>query len=194
MGPAGEDSIAGSGSDYVTGFSYDSAENLTTISIGSSTESLHHPLPTMAVTAGSSYNADGQSTGTAVIFSGSSTSNSYSYDPDSQLTGSSGSSNNTYTYDLNGNPNSTGYTTGAGNEMTHSSGITYTYDNAGNMITATTASGTTTYTYDNANRVTNVDIHGTMAATYTYDALGRRIGIDDSGTQTWTVYNGKIGR
>ncbi len=42
-----------------------------------------------------------------------------------------------------------------------------------------------------ANRLTNVDINGTMAATYTYDALGRRIGVDDSGTQMWTVYNGK---
>jgi RHS repeat-associated protein len=43
--------------------------------------------------------------------------------------------------------------------------------------------------YDYDNRLTNVEINGTMAATYTYDALGRRIGIDDSGTQTWTVYN-----
>ena len=69
--------------------------------------------------------------------------------------------------------------------------MTYTYDNTGNMITATTTSGTTTYTYDYENRLTNVDIHGTMVATYTYDALGRRIGIDDSGTQTWSVFNGK---
>jgi RHS repeat-associated protein len=72
-----------------------------------------------------------------------------------------------------------------------SAGVTYTYDNNGNMITATTTSGTTTYTYDYENRLTNVDIHGTIVATYTYDALGRRIGIDDSGTQTWTVFNGK---
>ena len=65
------------------------------------------------------------------------------------------------------------------------------YDNVGNIITAKTSSGTTTYTYDYHNRLTNVDINGTMSATYTYDALGRRIGIDDSGTQTWTAYNGK---
>jgi RHS repeat-associated protein len=80
---------------------------------------------------------------------------------------------------------------GTGNELTKSPGVTYTYDNNGNMSTATTVSGTTTYTYDYENRLTNVDIHGTMAATYAYDALGRRIGIDDSGTQTWTVFNGK---
>jgi RHS repeat-associated protein len=59
------------------------------------------------------------------------------------------------------------------------------------MITATTGSGTTTYTYDYKNRITNVEVDGTMPATYTYDALGRRIGIDDGGTQTWTVFNGK---
>ena len=65
--------------------------------------------------------------------------NSYTYDADSQLTGSSGSTTLTYAYDANGNRNTTGYTTGAGNEMTHSPGVTYTYDNDGNMITATTA-------------------------------------------------------
>jgi hypothetical protein len=38
------------------------------------------------------------------------------------------------------------------------------------MITATTSSGKTTDTYDYENRLTNVEIHRTMAATYTYDA------------------------
>ena len=106
------------------------------------------------------------------------------------MTGSSGSSDDSYGYDANGNPNTTGYTVGTGNELTNSPGVTYTYDNDGNMITATTESGTTTYTYDYENRLTNVEIDGTMVATYTYDALGRRIGIEDSCTQTWTVFNG----
>ena len=66
------------------------------------------------------------------------TTNSYTYDNDSQLTGSSGASDDSYGYDANGNQNSTGFTTGAGNEMTNSPGVTYTYDNDGNMITATT--------------------------------------------------------
>ena len=83
--------------------------------------------------------------------------NSYTYDHAGQLTSSSGSFSATYTYDLNGNRNSTGYTTGAGNELTNSPGVTYTYDNDGNMITATTSSGTTTYTYDYENRLTNVE-------------------------------------
>ena len=58
------------------------------------------------------------------------------------------------------------------------------------MVTATTSSGTTTYTYDSENRLTNVEIDGTMSATYTYIAFNQRIGIQEGGTQTWTVFNG----
>jgi YD repeat-containing protein len=68
--------------------------------------------------------------------------------------------------------------------------VSYTYDNAGNVITSYTSGNTTTYTYDYDNRLTNVEVAGTMAATDSYDALGRRVGPDDSGTQTWTVFNG----
>jgi RHS repeat-associated protein len=147
--------------------------------------------PSHYATEDNSYNADGQLTGVSITGIDSGASNAYSYDSDSQLTGSSGTSNITYGYDANGNHDTIGYTTGAGNEMTHSPGVTYTYDNDGNTITATTSSRTTTYTYDFESRLTNVEIDRTMSATYTYDALGRRIGIDDGGTQTWTAFNGK---
>ncbi len=98
----------------------------------------------------------------------------------------------TYSYDLNGNRTGTGYSTGTENEQTASPGATYTYDNAGNLISSTNTSThvTTTYTYDFHNRLTEVTVGGTVVATYTYDALDRRIGIDDSSSQTWTVYNG----
>jgi RHS repeat-associated protein len=183
------DSIDNSGEYYRTTYTYDSAEDLTEIATGEGRIN-PHTVPTMAISANASYNADGESTGTVVDFEGTITTNSYSYDNDSQLTASSGASDDSYGYDANGNPNSTGFTTGTGNELKNSPGVTYTYDNDGNMITATTASGTTTYTYDYENRLTNVEIDGTVVATYTYDALGRRIGIEDSDTQTWTVYNG----
>jgi RHS repeat-associated protein len=180
----------GLGDIVKTKYAYDSAENLTTLSSYFSFEG-QSASPSPYASDVDTYNADGQLTAISITGIASGASNAYSYDSDGQLTGSSGTSNITYGYDANGNPDTTGYTTGAGNEMTHSPGVTYTYDNVGNMITATTSSGTTTYTYDFANRMTNVDINGTMAATYTYDALGRRISIDDSGTKTWTVYNGK---
>ena len=46
------------------------------------------------------------------------------------------------------------------------------------------------FSYDFRNRLTNVEVGGTVVATYVYDALNRRIGIDDNGNQTWTVYDG----
>ncbi len=39
--------------------------------------------------------------------------------------------------DSGGNQNMSGYTTGAGNEMTSGGGYTYSYDNAGNTISKT---------------------------------------------------------
>jgi RHS repeat-associated protein len=191
-------SIDGSGSDFITTYSYDPAEDLTAIATGSSTESggspeplgRTGPMPTTSADSDATYNSAGQVTGTSSSFDGSSASNSYTYDNDNQLTSASGATDDSYSYDANGNRNSTGYTTGTGNELINSPGVTYTYDNDGNMLTATTSSGTTTYTYDYQNQLTNVEINGTVVATYTYDALGQRIGIKDNGTQTWTVYNG----
>ena len=103
-----------------------------------------------------------------------------------------GSRTESYSYDLNGNRNSSGYTTGTDNEQTASPGYTYTYDSAGNLTAQTNTSThvITSYTYDYRNRLTEVKVGGTIEATYTYDALDRRIGVDDSGTQTWTAYDG----
>jgi RHS repeat-associated protein len=108
------------------------------------------------------------------------------------MTAVGGSRTESYSYDLNGNRNSTGYTTGTANELTASTGYTYTYDAEGNLLSQTNTSShvTTTYAYDYRNRLTNVTAGGTVVATYTYDALDRRIGIKDNGTQTWTVYDG----
>ena len=78
------------------------------------------------------------------------------------------------------------------NETATSPGITYTYDNAGNMICETKHrhDDHDTYTYDYRQSLDRGDARRTVIATYTYDALNRRIGIEDNGTQTWTVYDG----
>ncbi len=117
----------------------------------------------------------------------------FTYDNANELTAVGGSRTESYSYDINGNRNSTGYTTGTGNELTASPGVTYTYDAEGNLLSQTNTSThvTTTYTYDYRNRLTGVTVGGTIVATYIYDAFNRRIGIKDSGTQTWTVYDGK---
>jgi len=117
----------------------------------------------------------------------------YTYDNANELTGAykNGTQAESYSYDLNGNRTGTGYSTTVMNETATSPGTTYTYDNAGNMITSQTGSTTTTYTYDYRNRLTEVTTGGTVVATYTYNALDQRIGVKDSGTQTWTVYDGQ---
>jgi len=115
---------------------------------------------------------------------------SFTYDNANELTAVTGSRTESYSYDLNGNRTGTGYSTTVMNETAASPGITYTYDNVGNMISAKTGSTTTTYTYDYRNRLTEVTTGGSVVATYTYNALDQRIGFKDNSTQTWTVYNG----
>jgi len=180
------------GTIVITRDSYDAANDITGISATTGTEG--SPLiHTTIVVDSPTYNGAGQLTQYSQTCSGYNVSNTYSYDHAGQLTGASGTVNDSYSYDSGGNRNSTGYTTGADNELTASSGYTYTYDNDGNLIssTNTSTSVTTTYTYDYRNRLTNVEVGGTAVATYTYNVFNQRIGIDDSGTQTWTVYNGK---
>ena len=117
---------------------------------------------------------------------------SFTYDSANELTTVTGSRSESYSYDLNGNRDSTGYSTGTENETNASPGATYTYDNAGNMISSTNTSThvTTSYTYDYRNRLTGVTTGGSVMATYIYDALNRRIGVNEGGAQTWTVYDG----
>ena len=107
----------------------------------------------------------------------------YTYDNANELTNvdESGTQVESYSYDLNGNRTGTGYSTTVMNETLTSPGVTYTYDDAGNMISADSGGTYTTYTYDYRNRLTEVEQGGTVIATYTYNALDQRIGIKDSG-------------
>lgn len=175
-----------------TTISYDGADRVTTITDGADTFQMFGqywedtPIGTYV------YSYDDASR----VTSETDAEGTYTYTDDdaNELTGveENGSSVESYSYDENGNRTGTGYSTGVDNEQTASPGCTYTYDDAGNMISATDTSTdvTTTYTYDDENRLTGVETGGTMVATYTYDAPGQRIGIDDAGTQTWTVYDG----
>ncbi len=52
---------------------------------------------------------------------------------------------------------------------------TYTYDNNGNMLTKTDASGTRNYAWDFENRLTSVQQPGPTTVTFKYDSFGRRI-------------------
>jgi RHS repeat-associated protein len=100
-----------------------------------------------------------------------------------------------YTYDPVGNRlSSVGvspYSYNSSNQLTSIPGTTYTYDNNGNTKTKTTAAGTTTYTWDYENRLTQVVLPGTGGTvTYKYDPFGRRAqkAFTQGGTTTTTNY------
>jgi RHS repeat-associated protein len=172
-----------------TTFSYDNANRMVTIQQSKAVWMGFGYNSTPLATIVYGYDAASRVT-TQVDAEGTAT---FTYDNTNQLTAVGGSRTESYGYDANGNRNTTGYTTGTNNEMTASPGTTYTYDNAGNMISSTNTSThvTTSYTYDYRNRLTQVTTSGSVVATHTYDALNRRIGFKDSGTQTWTVYDGQ---
>ena len=181
--------IGGSGDSVNTSYGYDAANRQTTI-----TDSVHIPMGsgggTTTPIATFVYSDDNANrVTTQVNADGTYT---YTYDNANELTGvdKNGTQVESYAYDLNGNRTGTGYSTTVMNETATSPGVSYVYDNAGNMISANDGTTITTYSYDFHNRLTEVTQSGTVIASYVYDALNRRIGIDDSGTQTWTVYDG----
>lgn len=65
----------------------------------------------------------------------------------------------------------------------------FTYDENGNLITKTDATGTTTYTYDARNRLIAVNGPG-VTATFTYDALGRRNSKTVNGVSSQSLHDG----
>ncbi|AGA28668.1 FG-GAP-like repeat-containing protein [Singulisphaera acidiphila] len=123
----------------------------------------------------------------------------YSYTNDGQLKGithSNGSfSGESFGYDSNGNRNTTGYTTGTGNQITSDGTFNYAYDVEGNLTSKTEVSSgdETLYKWDYRNRLIEVDqlVGGSIAvlATYTYDAADRRIGVTEGGATRWTLFD-----
>jgi RHS repeat-associated protein len=171
--------IGGSGTAVNTSYSYDAADRQTTITdyvSGGSALATYVYKYDNANRVTSEKDAEGTA--------------SFTYDNANELTGVSGSRTESYTYDSNGNRTGTGYSTTVMNETLTSPGVTYTYDSAGNMISANSGGTITTYTYDHRNRLTEVTQGGTVIATYTYNALDQRIGVQESGGRTWTVYSG----
>jgi RHS repeat-associated protein len=182
--------IGNSGTAVTTSIAYDSADRTTSI--------------THQVSGGSSldsfvYNYDsGGRLKTETNTEGLAT---YGYDPANQLTSVTrpvGQTNEAYSFDSGGNRTMTGYTTGAGNELTASPGETYTYDAEGNMTgkTDTATHNVWSYTYDVRNRLTGVTEKNSggstiYSASYVYDPLDRRIEVNSGGSVMWTVYNGQ---
>jgi RHS repeat-associated protein len=68
-----------------------------------------------------------------------------------------------------------------------SQGINYSYDQAGNM----TQAGSATYSYDGANRLKTA---GGGTSTYGYDGDGKRVRVTDGGAAVFYVYSSQLGQ
>ncbi|MBN2335861.1 RHS repeat-associated core domain-containing protein [Candidatus Bathyarchaeota archaeon] len=76
------------------------------------------------------------------------------------------------------------------NGMVSATGMGFTWDDGGNLLTWGDGADAWGYTYDPANRLINVEKNGAFSAHYTYDADGRRVRSVDDGGVTDYVYSG----
>ena len=78
-------------------------------------------------------------------------------------------------------PESSSQTHDDGNRLISDGEFTYTYDNNGNLVQRSGASGTTTFTYNHENLMT--DISGASSIANVYNGLGQRIARTHNGAQ-----------
>jgi YD repeat-containing protein len=78
------------------------------------------------------------------------------------------------------------YSYNSSNEVTAAGTATYTYDDNGNTLTKTDATGTTTYNWDFENRLVSAQLPSSSTVNFEYDPFGRRI---EKGTSVF-VYDG----
>jgi len=121
----------------------------------------------------------------------------YGYDPVDRLTSAINSAqpNENYGYDGVGNRTashlSASYSYQPFNRLTNTATATYSYDNNGNLLSKTNASGTTNFTWSEENQLKQVTLPGGLTVNYKYDALGRRIQRTTSaGANERYVYDG----
>lgn len=117
---------------------------------------------------------------TQAVQNGSTTAESYTYDPVGNRLSSLAAS--PWNYNVSNQLTS----------ISGSPGTTFTYDSNGNTTSKTDATGTTTYTWDYENRLTSVTLPnsgGTVS--FTYDPLGRRIRKVFGSATTIYAYDGE---
>jgi RHS repeat-associated protein len=175
------------GASITTNFGYDNADRVTTIT---------HSSSSAGALATYLYSFDAASQLTQ--YTGPEGILTYTYDLSSELTAAGDARTENYSYDLNGNRNSSGYTTASDNRLTADGTYTMAYDAEGNMTSKTRVSDgeNWTYTWDDRNRLTDVveKTGGGVTAThdvFTYDVENRRIGKSMNGTQSWYGYDGQ---
>jgi RHS repeat-associated protein len=107
---------------------------------------------------------------------GSTTTESYTYDPVGNRLSSLGASS---------------YTNNSSNELTATSNASYAYDYNGNTTSKTDSTGTTSYSWDYENRLTSVTLPNSGGTvTFKYDPFGRRIEKISPTTTSIFAYDG----
>jgi len=121
----------------------------------------------------------------------------YTYDPLYQLTQVTQGTTTTesYSYDPVGNRLSSlgmsPYVYNSSNELTSTPAATFTYDNNGNTLTKVDSGGTTTYNWDFENRLISVVLPGSGGTvTFKYDPFGRRMQKSSVSEATSYLYDG----
>jgi RHS repeat-associated protein len=177
--------VTSSSGKITQALSYDNADRLTTIAYSSSQAGA---LATFTY----GFDAGNQITS----YNGPDGALTYTYDQSGEVTGVGGGRSESFSFDLNGNRNSSGYTTGPGNELTGDGTYTYAYDAEGNQTSKTRLSDHEqwTFTWDYRNRMTQAVEKPSAGVTvttdqFTYDAEDRRIGNSVNGTQSWFGYD-----
>lgn len=131
---------------------------------------------------GASYTLDAAGNRTAKQDYQARVTSNYTYDKIYELTQVTQGNNTTESYSYDPVGNRTGslaipsYTVNSSNELTSDSNASYTYDNNGNTTSKTDSSGTTNYAWDYENRLSSVTLPNSGGTiTFKYDLFGRRI-------------------
>jgi RHS repeat-associated protein len=147
---------------------------------------------------GASYGLDNAGNRTSRTPQPSGTASNYSYDNIYELTDVTQGSTTTesYTYDPVGNRTASlgvsSYTNNSSNELTATSNASYTYDANGNTLTKVVGSNTTTYAWDFENRMTSLTLPGTGGTvSFKYDPFGRRIYKSSSSATSIFAYDNR---
>jgi RHS repeat-associated protein len=190
------------------GFSYDALGRRTQMTRPNSVttnyiyDGLSHLLSVLHQLSGStidgaSYTLDSAGNRTAKTddYAGVTSNNSYdSIDELTQVT-QGGSTTESYSYDAVGNRTASlgvsSYSSNSSDELTTTSGASYTYDYNGNMTSKTVSGGTTDYTWDYENRLSSITLPSSGGTvTFKYDPFGRRIEKVSSSATSIFVYDG----
>ncbi|HEY1683202.1 MAG TPA: RHS repeat-associated core domain-containing protein [Tepidisphaeraceae bacterium] len=195
--------ITNSAGTVMTSYTYDAASHLSrtdnangsfttyTYNANGNATSVINNTPGSGVASSFTYTFNADNERTSMVSQVGTT--TYTYDPDGELTRVvlPGGRTITYGYDAVGNrvevsdsaSSTVTYTTNGTDEYTTVGGTTYTYDNAGNLISSTTAGVTTSYTYNARGQLASITTPSDTI-TYQYDGVGDRISSMDNGVLT----------